>query len=104
MKKKPTTSGEVRITFELPAAIEANTANLCGDFNDWSRDTHPMRRRKDGTFAATLRLPEGQYQYRYLLDGDRWVNDWNADDYLPNGYGSDNSVVIIPPPSNGQTP
>ena len=54
-----------------------------------------MRRRKDGTFAATVRLAPGHYQFRYYVDAERWVNDWSADGYEPNGFGSDNSVVIV---------
>ena len=34
-------------------------------------------------------------QYRYLLDGARWENDWQADKYLRNEYGGDNSVVVV---------
>jgi len=28
-----------------------------------------------------------------LIDDERWENDWAADDYVPNGFGGDNSVV-----------
>jgi hypothetical protein len=44
---------------------------------------------------VTLELAPGKaYQFRYLLDGDRWENDWRADRYVPNPYGGDNSVVL----------
>jgi hypothetical protein len=55
-----------------------------------------MTRRKDGSFSLTLSLPAGQqYRYRYLLNGDRWENDPAADGYVPNHYGSDDSLVKI---------
>jgi hypothetical protein len=55
-----------------------------------------MKRQKNGTFAASLSLERGrEYQFRYLLDGDRWENDWQADKYLRNAFGSDNSVVVV---------
>ena len=94
MKKNSNKSGSLSVTFELPP-IEARSAALCGDFNSWSPDAHPMRRRKDGIFVTTLRLPPGEYRFRYLVDGDRWMNDWNADRYDHNDFGSDNSVLVV---------
>jgi 1,4-alpha-glucan branching enzyme len=87
--------GIVRITFELPAS-GARTVNLCGDFNDWSPVAHPMTRLDDGRFRLTLELATGRrWRFRYLLDGDRWENDWAADDYEPNIYGGQDSVVDL---------
>ena len=28
-----------------------------------------------------------RWRFRYVLDGERWENDWAADDYLPNSHG-----------------
>jgi len=103
MKQRPTTNGKVSVTFELPA-VDAHAACLCGDFNDWVEDAQPMRRRKDGIFATTMRLAPGAYQFRYLVDGDRWMNDWNADRYEHNAFGSDNSVVVVEAQASGRSP
>jgi len=35
-----------------------------------------------------------EYQFRYLVDGQDWYNDWQADKYVPNNFGGDNSVVV----------
>ena len=84
------------VTFELPPDVNAQTACLCGEFNEWSEASHPMERREDGSFTLTLSLqPERQYRFRYLLDGERWENDWAADAYEPNPFGSDDSVVQL---------
>ncbi len=97
LKKTYVKSGKsCRVTFELPAAVNAQSACLCGEFNDWEPSAHPMKRRKDGSFALTLGLPSGQeYRYRFLLDDDRWENDWAADAYTPNEFGADDSVVQV---------
>jgi 1,4-alpha-glucan branching enzyme len=97
VKKAVSKNGKTyRVTFELPAEVNAQTACLCGDFNDWSETALPMKRRKDGSFSVALTLPAGQsYHYRFLLDGERWENDWAADTYMPNIHGSDNSVVEL---------
>lgn len=91
-------NGVCRVTFSLPkqAAGSAGSAHLVGDFNDWSQSTTPMKRLKNGTFTATLALqPNKEYHFRYLVDGHRWENDWNADRYVPNAHGSDDSVVVL---------
>jgi 1,4-alpha-glucan branching enzyme len=85
-----------RITFEVPATAGARSAHLCGDFNDWSTEATPMERLADGAFRVTVALATGRrWRFRYLLDGERWENDWAADDYEPNVYGGQDSVVDL---------
>lgn len=85
-----------RVTFELPPGVPATAVAVLGDFNGWSPDAHPLARRRDGRFSATVSLPAGAtYRYRYLLDGARWENDPAADGYVPNPFGGDDSVVVL---------
>jgi len=97
MKKAYTKTGRVcRVTFRLPPEVNAKKATLCGEFNDWDEKSHPMKKMKNGGFSLTVSLETGrQYRYRYLLDGQRWENDWSADAYLPNAMGSDDSVIEV---------
>ncbi|MDF5410084.1 isoamylase early set domain-containing protein, partial [Vibrio parahaemolyticus] len=45
-------------------------------------------------FKFKTRLPKARnVQFRYLLDDAKWENDPQADAYVPNAFGSDNSVV-----------
>jgi hypothetical protein len=37
----------------------------------------------------------GRYEYRLVADGE-WLSDPEAHDYIPNSFGSFNSVLIIP--------
>jgi 1,4-alpha-glucan branching enzyme len=86
------------VTFSLPkaGARSASSVHLVGDFNGWDKAANPMKRQKNGTFAASLSLERGkEYQFRYLLDRERWENDWQADKYLRNEFGGDNSVVVV---------
>ena len=87
-----------KVTFTLPreAAPEAQTVCVMGEFNDWSRDANPMKRRKNGDFFVSLDLEKGRsYRFRYLIDGWKFENDWQADRYEPNPYGGDDSVVEV---------
>jgi 1,4-alpha-glucan branching enzyme len=88
--------GVALVGFELPAAVSAGTASVCGDFNDWSPQAHPLTLAADGSFFGFVELPAGRrWQFRYLLDGERWENDWAADDYVGNGHGGEDSVVDL---------
>lgn len=95
LKSKPV----CKCTFLLPkdAAPDAKAVNLVGDFNSWSLDGTPMKRLKSGDFKLELDLDAGQrYQYRYLIDGKKWENDWAADDYVPvPDLSVENSVVQV---------
>jgi 1,4-alpha-glucan branching enzyme len=84
------------VTFTLDPRVGAQTAAVCGEWNDWSPSTDVMRRDADGGFSVTVELEAGRaYRFRYLLDGVRWDNDWAADAYLPNSFGGDDSVVDL---------
>jgi 1,4-alpha-glucan branching enzyme len=86
--------GVCKVTFELPKEVDAQTASVVGDFNAWDVDATPMKRKRDGTFSAAINLEAGkEYRFRYWLDGSRWENDWHADAYLPNQFGTEDSVV-----------
>jgi len=97
MRKTYTKTGRsCRVTFELPSDVDAQSVVVCGEFNDWDVKMHPMKRRKDGSFSTTLSLKPGEsYRFRYLLDGERWENDWIADRYVANEYGTQDSLVIL---------
>jgi hypothetical protein len=66
-----------------------------------------MQRDGEGGFSRSVDLPSGRsYRFRYLLDNDRWENDWAADAYVPNDFSGDDSVVDLtalvdpaPPPA-----
>lgn len=97
LKKSYSKTGTVcRVTFKYENEEKARTAVLAGDFNDWSLRETPMKKLKDGSFSATVSLEVGQsYSFRYVLDGNVWVNDTAADRYIPNEYGEENSVVTL---------
>lgn len=78
------------------AANGAKQINIAGDFNSWSSTDTPLKQAKDGSFSVKIELEANkEYQFRYLFDGCRWENDWNADKYIPAPYSNaDNSVVV----------
>jgi 1,4-alpha-glucan branching enzyme len=90
-KKFFKTKDECEVTFELDAE-NADSVALVGEFNSWQ--PVEMKPVKNGPFKAKVRLPkDSQFQFRYLVDEQRWQNDEAADAYWTNEYGSNNSVV-----------
>ncbi len=96
LKKRYISNGEIcKVTFILPSEIEAKSASVAGDFNNWSKDATPMQQLKDGTWKVEVNLEAGrEIQYRYLVNGSEWHNDWEADKYAAHPYGGENSVVV----------
>ncbi len=95
VKKSYLQSGACRVTFSLPAEANAKSACLCGTFNGWDKTSHPMKQLKNGGFSISLTLPPGEYAFRYYLDEKRWENDWAADEYRPNPFGSEDSILKV---------
>ena len=93
-KRAGSRPGTVIVTFELPPAISADSVHLVCDFNGWDRGAHPLERADGRRWRTSLELEARRtYQFRYLVNGRLWHNDWNADRYAPNPFGGDNSVV-----------
>jgi 1,4-alpha-glucan branching enzyme len=76
---KPTLSGQVRVTFVLPATEPAGAVSVVGDFNDWNPYAHPLRKRSNGIRSAVVTLPAGTtVRFRYLGEGGIWFDDETA--------------------------
>ncbi|ATC97104.1 isoamylase early set domain-containing protein [Pseudoalteromonas tunicata] len=86
------TKAEAEVTFEISVS-EADNVALVAEFTDWQ--PMPMKYvKKDNVYRTKVRLPiEQQFHFRYLIDDSKWENDHQADAYICNSFGTDNSVV-----------
>lgn len=85
------TVDECEVTFRV-APEGAEQVALLTSADNWV--PIPMKKLRSGEFKASVRLPLAQrIQFRYLVDGNRWLNDEAADGYVANEHGSENSVV-----------
>ena len=80
----------VRFRFDHPSTEQVY---LVGDFNDWNECSHPMHR-VHSQWVLDILLPPGEFEFKYLV-GTNWFNDYAADKYVPNCWGSENSVVVV---------
>jgi 1,4-alpha-glucan branching enzyme len=93
-KTKPVCKVIFKLDKEVSASIKK--ANLAGDFNKWDMNSIPMKESKTGEYTVSLELEKGrEYQFRYLLDHEKWINEDHADKHVPNAFQGQNSVVIV---------
>jgi len=92
---------------ELPKAVaggmrfallapEAKQVSLVGSFNGWAGEATKMKM-SDGTglWSVDVPLREGEYTFMYLVDGKRWVTPPLAEDFVTDGFGQTNGIVIV---------
>jgi hypothetical protein len=75
---------------------EARTVSVIGTFNSWKGQGYEMKRDRDlNVWSLELSLPEGRYEYGFLIDGQRVMPDPRALIYQDDGFGNQNSVLIL---------
>ena len=90
-----------KIKFILSADIVADATEglLLGEFNNWDKESgFTLKKAKDGSLTTTVLLEEGRaYQYRYLLNDGRWVNDQSAGQFVHDErFHVENCVILVP--------
>ena len=82
----------VKVHFELHAP-GARQVELVGNFNHWQPGTIRLSGPDAaGHWTATVALPEGRYEYQFLVDGRQWVTDPLAPVVRPDGFGHINAI------------
>lgn len=88
--------GGVRFTVHLPSA---QSVAVSGGFNGWSPSSHPMTRvGSDGLWSAIVPLAPGEYPFMYVINGAQWLTPPLAEDYVEDGFGNRNGLVIVREP------
>ena len=83
--------GWVEFCFYRP---QAKQVSIAGEFNNWQTDELTMVRTDKGYWQAKMRLPAGEFRFRYCADGE-WFTDYAAFGVQPTPYGLD-SIVRVP--------
>ena len=90
---------KVTFTLSSDAVAEATSGLLLGEFNNWDYNNGiSLKKQKNGSMKATANLDAGKtYQYRYLLNDGRWVNDQNAEQFIyAEGFHVENCIITVP--------
>lgn len=80
------------LLFVQPLGIGADV-RVAGDFNGWNADAGRMKRNDAlGVYELVVDAPEGEHQYRLVVDG-RWMPDPYNPTRRENPFGDANSVA-----------
>jgi hypothetical protein len=92
-----TSDRTVLVRFEL-VAPEARSVVLAGSFNGWDDSTTAFSRSVEaGVWTVTVALPPGEYQYLFVVDGQRWIPDPAAHAQVEDEFGQRNSLLVVGP-------
>jgi 1,4-alpha-glucan branching enzyme len=81
----------VEFVLKMP---QAQSACIAGSFNNWDAKKTPMRKEGSAGWKASVPLPAGRHEYRFVVDG-QWISDPNARESVKNQFGSTNSIVVV---------
>ncbi len=90
------------VTFRLDAREwdeKPKRVNVAGAFQGWNKDQNALTDDNgDGVWEVTVPVTdEGQFGYKFVIDGERWIADPTGDKELEidDTYGGKNSGVIV---------
>ena len=87
------TQAGVRFSLRHEAARHVAVA---GSFNQWSGTSHPLARSgRRGDWVLVLPLPAGSHAFMFVVDGMTWLSPPFADEYVDDGFGARNGVVVV---------
>ena len=74
----------------------AESVSVAGDFNGWNHVTTPLKRNRSGLWTTEVVGPRaGRYEYKFVIDGNRWLEDPSNGMKTPDTFGGLNSVLLI---------
>jgi glycosidase len=92
----PAGAGRWRCSFRYRPDGTARTVALAGTFNGWNRDLTPLGGPDaDGYWSASLDLPAGVHEYKFVVDGERWVRDPENSEGVNDNHNGQNSVLRL---------
>ena len=86
--------GRWTVTFSLPSRTRADRVALAGSFNGWDPGSIPMSRGADGRWRVTVELSGGVTQYKFVLDGERWIPDPQNPERVDDGVGGPGNSIL----------
>ena len=78
----------MNVVFRLDLKCSANLVEISGSFNGW-KDNFKLVNVQDNVYTTVVPLPQGVYEYRYLVDG-KWYDPIDKE-YNERG----NHIVVV---------
>ncbi len=73
----------------------ADRVELVGDFTGWRDRAITMTREDTGWWSATVAVEAGDHDFKYLVDGSKWVPDYAASGVRANQFGGWVSLLQV---------
>ena len=74
----------------------AASVSVAGDFNDWNQLATPLKRDNSGLWSTeVLVTATGRFEYKFIVNGQRWLEDPSNGMKTPDHHGGLNSVLVI---------
>lgn len=74
----------------------AQSVYLAGDFNNWNSVEISFTLGKNGIWRAEIPiLPNGKYRYKFVVNGENWIEDRFNGMKEEDGYGGFNSILQV---------
>ncbi len=94
LRTKKTAYPAKRVAFQV-AAQPRSEVYLAGTFNQWDPSRHQMKdTRNTGKYSLTLMLPKGEYEYKFIINGN-WIVDPECQNWVRNTLGTLNSIMKV---------
>jgi diguanylate cyclase (GGDEF)-like protein len=71
------------------------TVSVVGTFNGWDKLADSLTRHEDGRWHARVQMVPGTYEYKYVVNGERWIKDPTCAEAVSDGYGGENSILSL---------
>jgi serine protease AprX len=86
-------NGKILFAFQ---GDRAASVSLAGDFNGWDFNKTKLCKDEHGFWRIALDAPPpGVYQYKFIINGEWWLEDPNNEMTAPDNHGGLNSVLTI---------
>ncbi|MDQ7032379.1 MAG: glycogen-binding domain-containing protein [Desulfonauticus sp.] len=83
----------VPVTFVLHYP-QAHSVSVIGSFNQWQPKALKMHN-KNGTWTLEIKLPQGRYEYAFLIDNKLVIPDPKAEFCKADLFGHKNSIIFV---------
>ena len=72
----------------------ANSVSVAGDFNKWGHTS--LKRNGSGLWSTEIAVPRtGRFEYKFIINGQRWIEDPSNGMKAPDNFGGLNSVIVV---------
>lgn len=83
------------IPFQFISPVDVNSVYVAGDFNFWNKEEDHLEEVEENHWVGELHLPEGVYEYKFIVNGNIWNIDENSPRINSDGFGGLNSVIEV---------